>query len=596
MKKKNIETNEQIDQGSELLRPYLESLPDIMRYQVITKALLAIWLFLLGKLFRILLNSTGRVAVSSGDFAFLFATWQGILIIVIGLSTLFVFVALDINTKIILSRDLLLNRKTTVLESSEEALNCLHSFFNIKGLGVILYIALIAPIVGIGFSITLTEGLYIPSFISSVIVKTPFYLILMILVVLAFASIGIANLFLMHGVVIDKLPVKDAGEQSKKLIRENWKDYLKQNCLFILVMTVALLVIAVAILVIPLSIAGLLPLPSSLKRGSIVFFLLQGIVLTLLADMIATPFYIMKMTQLYYTYKNNEPFVYKGRKTSQRKLNRAVLSLLFGFLVVAAFLLTIRFDFFFPLNSNVKIIAHRAGGSEAPENTIAGLNSAYEKGVYGAEIDIQRTKDGYYVINHDANFERVAKDNRKPNEMTLAEVKKLSVDGESVPTLEEMLDASKGKLILFIELKGETADKRMADDTVRIVKEHNMKDEVVLISLKYDVINYIESNYPEMKTGYLTFASFGDTALLNCDYLALEEESATRSAINAVHKQGKKVLIWTANGMQEQRYFLCSGADAIITDNITQANEIRKQIKDRSDLSRMIDKIKQIMG
>ncbi|MBR2995881.1 MAG: hypothetical protein IKF45_04155 [Lachnospiraceae bacterium] len=92
------------------LDPYLRALPDIFNYQIATKILLALWLFLLGRVFQVLLRSTGRVAVTTGDWQFLFTTWQGIFI---------------------------------------------------------LLLALIAPIVGVGVSISLTEGLYIPTFISS---------------------------------------------------------------------------------------------------------------------------------------------------------------------------------------------------------------------------------------------------------------------------------------------------------------------------------------------------------------------------------------------------------------------------------------------
>ena len=54
-------------------------------------------------------------------------------------------------------------------------------------------------------------------------------------------------------------------------------------------------------------------------------------------------------------------------------------------------------------------------------------------------------------------------------------------------------------MILFTELKGKTADQKMADDAVSIVKQYHMEDEVVLISLKYDIIDYIESKYPEKR-------------------------------------------------------------------------------------------------
>ena len=585
-----------MNQRDERLKPYLEALPDIIRYQVVTKILLGAWLFLLGRLFRILLNSTGRVAVTSGDFLFLFGTWQGIFIILIALSSLFVYVALDLNTMIILSKNLLKGENNSVWRSCLDAVKSVYRLLNIKGIGILIYIALIAPVIGIGFSITLTKSFYIPTFISSVIADTPLYLILASLAAIIFIAIGIANLFLLHGIVLDKMSIEDAGRQSQSFIDKNWKDYLWQNIVFILVMACVLGIIALAVLVLPLFVTDILPLSAGLKRGLTVFFVLQGIILSFVADLVAMPLYMMKMTQLYYKYKTGEVFHYEGRQFKAHAYDKYLLiGSLIGVVLIAIFL-NHNFDDVFPKDTEVKIIAHRGGGSEGAENTVSGLETAWMKGAYGSEIDIQRTKDGHYILNHDGNFARVAGDKRKPEEMALEEIRKLSVDGEPIPTLEEMLDASKGKVILFIELKGETADKQMADDTVRIVKERHMENEVVLISLKYDLIDYIETNYPEMETGFLTFASFGDTALLNCDYLALEEESATADSIAAIHKQGKKVLIWTANKKESQRHFFCSSADALITDNVTQAMQVLVEISERSDLSRIIDRIKEFIS
>ncbi len=584
-----------MNKKDEKLKPYLEAMPDVIRYQVATKLLLGVWLFLLGRLFRVLLNSTGRVAVTSGDFAFIFTTWQGIAIILIALISLFVYVALDLNVKIILSRNLLFDENKPFWHICSEALECVLRLFNVQGIAIIIYIVLIAPILGIGFSISLTQGFYIPTFISSVIADTPLYLILASVAALLFISMGIANLFVLHG-VIDDMSIEDASRQSRKIIKEYGKDYLWQNITFILVMAAVLGIIVAAVLVLPLLLTQILPLSSVIRRGLFLFFILQGTILSLIAGLIVTPFYIMKMTQLYYSYKNKEPVFYHQRKVKVHTYDKVALILVLIAVVGVSIFMNHDFDSVFPLDSSVKIIAHRGGGTEGAENTIAGLENAWAKGAYGSEIDIQRTKDGYYVLNHDANFERVAKDRRKPEEMTLEEIRKLSVDGEPIPTLEEMLDASKGKVILFIELKGETADRQMADDAVRIVKQRHMENEAVLISLKYDLIDYIETKYPEMETGFLTFASFGDTALLNCDYLALEEESATADSIAAVHRQGKKVLIWTANKKQSQRHFLCSSADAVITDNITQATEVVQEIANRSDLRRILDRIRELFS
>lgn len=572
------------------LSPFTHALPAILDYQIVTKVLLAIWLFLLGRVFQALLRSSGRVAVTSGDWKFLFTTWQGILILLLGLASLFVYVAFDLNSKIVLSRNLLTGQDESLENSIKEGFFSIGKLLNIRGILIVLYIALIAPILGIGISISATENLYIPTFISSVIESSALYSALAGIAVLFFLSLGIANLFILHGVIIDKLPLREAGAQSRRIIKANWKDYVKQNVIFIIMIVASLAGIAVIGLFVPLKLISLLP-AGPLGRALTIIFVTAGTLISMFADLLGIPLYIMKMTQLYFRYEKGEDVSFSdmSRKPAERLKKAAVagvIALLVMDVVVFCF-----FDQLFPTETNVKIIAHRGGGSEGAENTISGLDTAWRLGAYGSEIDIQRTKDGFYVLNHDSTFKRVAGDKRKPEEMTLREVKRLSINGEPVPTFEEMLIASRDRMVLFTELKGKTADKKMADETVKLIKQYQMEDECVLISLKYDLIDYIETNYPEMQTGFLTFASIGNTARLNCDYLGLEEESATADAIASIHEEGKKVLVWTANEKGSQKHFLCSQADGIITDEVSQARELIIELEQRSDLEKMIDKI-----
>ena len=580
----------------EKLTVYVQALPGILQYQLFTKLVLCVWLFLMGRLYRLLLHSTGRVAVSSGDILFLITSWQGLLIILCALISLYGYVAIDLNAKIILSRDLLGGERIHAWSILQRAVPPLKNLMNIRGIGVILYILLIAPVLGVGVSLTMTKGFYVPTFISSVIADTPFFVVAFTVLMLVFLSVGIANLFILHGVVLDDLPVREAGAQSRKLIRANWKDYLKQNVLFILVMGVLLVCVVLIVLVLPLLLVQILPLSVQVKRTLTVFFVTSGVLLSLLADLFATPLYLMKMTQLYRLYKNEAPIPFHKREKRNHKLT--VLGIAGWILVtfVSSVMMTGRFDTLFPQESSVRIVAHRGGGTEGPENTVAGIERAWEIGAFGSEIDIQRTKDGFYVLNHDGSFRRVAGDERKPTEMTLEEIRGLSIEGEPVATLEDALLATRGKGTLFVELKGETADRQMADDTVKAIKEYGMEDECVVICLNYEPIDYIESTYPEIQTGYLTFASFGDTARLNCDYLAMEEESATADAVEAIHKQGKKVLVWTSNEKKSQKHFLCSRIDGLITDNASQALDLIRELKERSDLQRMTDRIMELIS
>jgi len=577
----------------EKLRPYTQALPDILNYQIVTKILIAVWLFLLGRVFQALLKSSGRVAVTTGDWKFLFTTWQGILILLLGLVSLFVYVAFDLNSKIVLSRNLISEQKETLEDTIKEGFLSVGKLINLRGLLTVIYIALIAPIVGIGVSISATEKLYIPTFISSVIEGSVLYSALAGIAVLVFLSIGIANLFILHGVIIDGLSIREAGKQSRALVHANWKDYIKQNVLFVLMILGSLAGMAIICLFIPLKLITLLP-AGAVSRFLTVLFVTAGTIISMLTALLGIPLYILKMTQLFYSYKQGKEFEFTEIKRDKPiRYKKGIIALLI-ILITAVTVMYSQFDQFFPLETNVRIIAHRAGGNEGRENTLSGLETAWNAGAYGSEIDIQRTKDGYYVLNHDGTFKRVAGDNRRPEEMTLREVKRLSVDGEPVPTFEEMLISSRGRMVLFTELKGNTADKQMADDAVKLIKQYRMEDECVLISLKYDVIDYIETAYPEIQTGFLTFASFGKTAELNCDYIGLEEESATSDAIKAIHDEGKKVLVWTANEAGSQKHFLCTEADGIITDNVSQAVRLATELEQRSDLDRMIDKIKTV--
>ena len=119
-----------------MLAPYIQALPGILQYQVFTKILLAVWLFLMGRLFRLLLSSAGRVAVSTGDFVFLFTRWQGILIILCALVSMYAYTALDLNAKIILSRDLLSGEKISAWVILKRAVPTIRRFACPKLLGV----------------------------------------------------------------------------------------------------------------------------------------------------------------------------------------------------------------------------------------------------------------------------------------------------------------------------------------------------------------------------------------------------------------------------------------------------------------------------
>ena len=85
---------------------------------------------------------------------------------------------------------------------------------------MLIYLSLVAPLLGTGISISLTEGLYIPTFIMSVITETPLYNAVYILALIVFFIAGFLNAFVLQGIIIDGLSVKASMKQSVSLIRK----------------------------------------------------------------------------------------------------------------------------------------------------------------------------------------------------------------------------------------------------------------------------------------------------------------------------------------------------------------------------------------
>ncbi|MBQ9492570.1 MAG: glycerophosphoryl diester phosphodiesterase membrane domain-containing protein [Oscillibacter sp.] len=570
--------------------------PEIWKYQAVTKCVLALLLAFFRTVTLSPLRSAGRAAVSGGDFYFLFHTWQGPWILLLFLALFFFYVSFDLNVKILYAGNVLTGAAEPVRATLRRAFLALPKFLNPDGLGVALYVALIAPLVGLGLNIFLTKNWKVPAFAASVIEAVPLYGVLYLILLAGFAWLGIAHIFCLHGVLLDGLSVRTARWYSRELMRKHWKKFLFWNIRY------SLLILALTALEITLFF--LFPLTAerylfpnvtdtTAQRFLLIVTLLSGFLCTGAASALVMPFYIVRITVLYREYSTDMP-VYIRRtpdRCSRNPVPGAGLVLVCAFATVSlSSLMAQNFDAYFPVETTTRIIAHRGGGAEAPENTLSGLQTAIALGAYGSEIDIQRTADGYYIVNHDVNFQRVAGESRTPAEMTLTEIRRLRVQHSDSPvaTLEEMLDASKGHLLLFVELKGDTADQRMCDDVVEIIRKRGMLRQAVLISMKYDLIDYLETWYPEVLTGYLTYFGYGDLTSLNCDYLGVEEQSATLSLMDSVHAQGKRVLVWTPNTLDAQEYFLTTKADGMITDNVVQANKIVNRLNRRSDFERIL--------
>lgn len=106
----------------------------------------------------------------------------------------------------------------------------------------------------------------------------------------------------------------------------------------------------------------------------------------------------------------------------------------------------------------VLVAAHRGDWRYAPENSLPAIDNAITMGVDIVELDVQRTKDGQFILMHDAKLDRTTTGKGLVEEWTLDSIRTLKLKNgcniktkETVPTLEEALLHMKGKILVNLD-------------------------------------------------------------------------------------------------------------------------------------------------
>ncbi len=87
-----------------------------------------------------------------------------------------------------------------------------------------------------------------------------------------------------------------------------------------------------------------------------------------------------------------------------------------------------------------KIVGHRGAAGLALENTIPSFRMARKLGVDAIELDVQRTRDGEFVVCHDNNLERILNRPEKISNIDYAELSRIKLEnGYGIPLLRDVL-------------------------------------------------------------------------------------------------------------------------------------------------------------
>ncbi len=233
---------------------------------------------------------------------------------------------------------------------------------------------------------------------------------------------------------------------------------------------------------------------------------------------------------------------------------------------------------------SMRMIAHAGYSAVAPENTLPSYRAAGESDFWGAECDIQRTKDGVWVLMHDDTVDRMTDGTGRVADMTYDEISALTIDaghnaeqypGTKVPTFTEYLDVCREYgLHPIIEIKPD-ADVENMDELAALMLEREDRDMFYIICFNREICVRMKQLIPEMPVYYLI--SFENVSQEDIDFAVNNHLDGMDihvylpdDYVKAVVDSGLDVFVWTIDDMDNAERFYGLGVNAITTNTLTQ--------------------------
>jgi glycerophosphoryl diester phosphodiesterase len=227
------------------------------------------------------------------------------------------------------------------------------------------------------------------------------------------------------------------------------------------------------------------------------------------------------------------------------------------------------------------VLAHRGGGTVAPENTLAGLRAAAGYGFRGVEFDAKLTRDGVVVLMHDETLDRTTNGHGPVAQADWAALERLDAGswrdrrfaGEAVPTLTAalLLCADLG-LWPNVEIKACPGREAETGDAVarEILRRWTGGTPPLLSSFSPAALEAARSAAPQLPRGLLVDTVPNDwreqVEALGCFSLHCAERGVTEALQQA--KERIPILCYTVDQPAVVRELLACGVSAVVTDRI----------------------------
>lgn len=206
-------------------------------------------------------------------------------------------------------------------------------------------------------------------------------------------------------------------------------------------------------------------------------------------------------------------------------------------------------------------LAHRGASGYEYENSRAAFRRAIALEADGVELDVHATRDGGFVVYHDAVIPGAG----PISLLTLDEARRCRLpNGEAVPTLTEILSLM-GAHEVWVEVKAMPA--RYDERLLQILADGPSPAHYAVHSFDHRIIRRLGQRRPDLRRGVLMSAYVLDPlAILEgaaASTLWQEQSMVDDELVAAVHGAGCELIAWTVNDPGDIARLMQLGVDGL---------------------------------
>ena len=205
------------------------------------------------------------------------------------------------------------------------------------------------------------------------------------------------------------------------------------------------------------------------------------------------------------------------------------------------------------------VIAHRGASADERENTLPAFERAISVGADFVELDVQVSADGALVVFHDVDLDRLTPLRGPLAKRPLAELRE-----HAIPTLEDVLELTRGRVGVMAELKSPHLYRRhdVAGRTAGLLGPGD-----VLLSFSRRALLQAKRGRPDLRL--LQHVGLGVSIRAASSYawgVGFWDPRVTGRGVAKARKLGLATTVYTVNEPERMRELCAFGVDGIFTD------------------------------